>query len=152
MTLGQAESRVKEDLLEEKAAKMALSEAEAFLKELKQKKDIHKTAQEKNRTVEETGFFSRVKNRPPWAETPEVQEVLFSIGPSSPVAEKPFKLGSDYGIVLYKESRPAPMEDFEKDQERFHQALQQQKRTAIFEQWSRILREKAKVSINQDLL
>ncbi len=44
------------------------------------------------------------------------------------------------------------MEDFEKDQERFLQALQQQKRTAIFEQWSRILREKAKVSINQDLL
>ncbi len=70
MTLGQAESRVKEDLLEEKAAKIALSEAEAFLKELRQKKDIHKIAQEKNRMVEETGFFSRVKNRPPWAETP----------------------------------------------------------------------------------
>lgn len=152
MTLGQAESRVKEDLLEEKAAKIALSEAEAFLKELRQKKDIHKIAQEKNRMVEETGFFSRVRNRPPWAETREVQEVLFSIGPSSPIAEKPLKLGTDYGIVVYKESRPASMEDFEKDQERFLQALQQQKRTAIFEQWSRILRDKAKVSVNQDLL
>jgi peptidyl-prolyl cis-trans isomerase D len=152
MTLEQAESRVREDLLEEKAAKIALSEAEAFLKELRQKKDLHQVAREKNRTVEETGFFSRVKNRPPWVETPEVQEVLFSIGRFKPIVEKPFKLGTDYGIVVYKESRPASMEDFEKERERFFQALQQQKRTAIFEHWSRILREKAKVSINQDLL
>jgi peptidyl-prolyl cis-trans isomerase D len=152
MTLEQAESRVKEDLLEEKAAKLALSEAETFLKDLRQKKDIHPLAREKNRVVEETGFFSRVKNRPPWVETPEVQEVLFSVGPSNPIPEKPLKLGTDYGIVVYKESRPASMEDFEKDRERFFQALQQQKRTAIFEQWSRSLREKAKVSINQDLL
>jgi peptidyl-prolyl cis-trans isomerase D len=152
MTLEQAESRVKEDLLEEKAAKMALAEAESFLKEFGQKKDIVQIAREKNRPVEETGFYSRVKNRPPWVGTPEVQEVLFSIGPSTPVVEKPFKLGADYGILVYKESRPASMEDFEKEKERFFQALQQQKRSAILEQWNRILREKAKVSINQDLL
>jgi peptidyl-prolyl cis-trans isomerase D len=152
MTLEQAESRVREGLLEEKAAQIAYSEAEAFLKELRQKKDIHQIAREKNRTVEETGFFSRVKNRPPWAEAPEVQEVLYSIGPFNPMVAKPFKLGADYGIVMFKESRPASMEDFEKDRERFFQALQQQKRAALFEQWSRILREKAKVSINQDLL
>ena len=90
MTLGQAESRVKEDLIEEKAAKIALSEAETFLKELRQKKDIHKIAQEKNRTVEETGFFSRVKNRPSWVETPEVQEVLFSIGSDQSDSRKAF--------------------------------------------------------------
>jgi peptidyl-prolyl cis-trans isomerase D len=152
MTLEQAESRVREDLLEEKAAQIAFSEAEAFLKELRQKKDIHQIAREKNRTVEETGFFSRVKNRPPWMETPEVQEVLYSIGPFNPMVAKPLKLGADYGIVVFKESRPASMEDFEKERERFFQGLQQQKRTALFEQWSRILREKAKVSINQDLL
>jgi peptidyl-prolyl cis-trans isomerase D len=152
MTLEQAEARVKEDFLGEKAAQIALSEAEAFLKDLRQKKDIHQLAREKNRALEETGFFSRVKNRPPWVETPEVQEALFSIGPSNPIPAKPFKLGSDYGIVMYKESRPASLEDFEKDRERFFQALQQQKRSAVFEQWSRILREKAKVSINQDLL
>lgn len=152
MTFEQAESRVREDLIGEKAVQTALSEAEAFLKELRQKKDIHQIAREKNRTVEETGFFSRVKNRPPWVNTPEIQEALFSIGPSSPIIEKPFKLGTDYGIVVYKESRPASMEDFEKEQERFNQALQEQKRTALFEQWSRLLREKAKVSINQDLL
>jgi peptidyl-prolyl cis-trans isomerase D len=152
MTLEQAESRVREDLLGEKATQLALSEAEAFLKDLRQKKDIHQLAREKNRVLDETGFFSRVKNRPPWADSPEVQEILFSLGPSNSIAAKPFKLGTDYGIVVYKESRPASMEDFEKERERFFQALQQQKRTAIFEQWSRNLREKAKVSINQDLL
>ncbi len=152
MTLEQAESRVKADLIEEKAGQIARSEAEAFLKELRQQKDINRIAQEKKKTVEETGFFSRVKNRPPWVETPEVQEALFSIGPSNPLPEKPFKLGTDYGIVVYKESRSASMEDFEKDQVRFSQALQKEKRTAILQQWTRLLQEKAKVSINQDLL
>jgi hypothetical protein len=152
MTLSQAESRVKEDLINEKAAQTALSEAETFLKELRKKKDIQLIARERNRKLEETGFFSRAKKRPSWADTPEVQEVLFSIGPSSPIIEKPFKLGADYGIVVFKESRPASMEDFKKDEERFSQALQQQKKAVIFEQWSRWLRDKAKVSINQDLL
>ncbi|MGA3085213.1 MAG: hypothetical protein ABSE95_10505, partial [Thermodesulfobacteriota bacterium] len=139
-------------LINEKAAQTALSEAETFLKELRKKKDIQLIARERNRKLEETGFFSRAKKRPSWADTPEVQEVLFSIGPSSPIIEKPFKLGADYGIVVFKESRPASMEDFKKDEERFSQALQQQKKAVIFEQWSRWLRDKAKVSINQDLL
>lgn len=152
MTLGQAESRVKEDLLEEKAAQMTLSEAESFLKAVRQGKDFQQLAKEKNRKVEETGFFSRVKGLPTWATTPEIQGVLFSIGPSSPLSEKPFKLGADYGIAAFKESRRASLEDFNKDQERFSRALQQQKQSSLLEQWSTILREKAKVSINQDLM
>jgi hypothetical protein len=152
MTLNQAESRVKEDLLEDQSAAMALSESEAFLNELRKKKDVLQVARDKNRKADETGFFSRVKNRPPWAETPEGQEILFSIGPSHSIPEKPLKLGKDYLIIVFKESRPASLEAFQKDQEKFAQALQQQKQVAIFEQWSRFLREKAKVNINQDLL
>ncbi|MBI5605589.1 MAG: SurA N-terminal domain-containing protein [Deltaproteobacteria bacterium] len=152
MTLAQAESRVKEDLTEEKASQMALSEAEAALKSLRPGKDLQQWAKEKNKKWEETGFFSRVKNRPPWADTPEIQEVLFSIGPSNPVPGKPFKLGSDYGIVAFKESRRASLEDLKKDQERFSQALQQQKQYDMFGQWSRTLRENAQVTINRDLI
>jgi peptidyl-prolyl cis-trans isomerase D len=152
MTLAQAESRAKEDLLDEKAAQMTLSEAEAFLKALRQGKEFQLMSKEKNRKVEETGFFSRIKGIPTWASTPEVQGVLFSIGPASPLPEKPFKLGSDYGIAAFKDSRRASLDDFKKDQERFSQALQQQKRSAILEQWSRFLREKAKVIRNQDLI
>ena len=57
MTLEQAESRVKEDLLGEKAAKMALSEAEAFLKELRQKKDIHQIGPGKESNGGRDRFF-----------------------------------------------------------------------------------------------
>jgi peptidyl-prolyl cis-trans isomerase D len=152
MTLAQAESRVKEDFIEEKAGQMALSDAESSLKSLRQVKDFQQWAKEKNRKWEETGFFSRVKNPPAWASTQEILETLFSIGPSNPVPEKPFKEGSDYGIVVYKESRKASMEDFDKDRERIAQGLEQQKQYDLFEQWGRFLREKAKVSINQDLL
>jgi peptidyl-prolyl cis-trans isomerase D len=152
MTLAQAEGRVKEDYLEEKAAQMALSEAEAALKSLRQSKDFYQWAKEKNRKWEETGFFSRIKGFPSWAKTQEVADALLSIGPSQPLPEKPFKAGTDYGLVAFKESRRASFDDFKKDQDRFSQALEQQKRASIIEQWSRFLREKAKVSINQDLI
>jgi peptidyl-prolyl cis-trans isomerase D len=152
MTLAQAESRVKEDYIEDKAAQMALADAEASLKSLRQSKDFQQWAKEKNRKWEETGFFSRIKGFPAWAKTQEVMEILLSIGSSHPLPEKPLKLGSDFGIIAFKESRRASMEDFTKDQERFTQALQQQKRASILEQWSRLLREKAKISINQDLI
>ena len=152
MTLAQAETRVKEDLVEEKAAQTALSEAEAFLKELRKGREIQQLAREKNKKLEETGFFSRVKNLPSWASTPEAQRALFSVGSSNPLLEKPVKLGVDYGLIAFKESRPADLDTFKKDQERFSQALQQQKQNIILEQWSGLLREKAKVSINQDLM
>lgn len=152
MTLEQAESRVREELQEEKAAAKALSEAETFLSELHKKKDVLQVARDKNRKADETGFFSRIKNRPPWADTAEGQEILFSIGPSSPVPDKPLKLGKDNIVIIFKESRPASLEEFQKDQEKVAQALQQQKQTSLFQEWSRYLRKKAKVNINQDLL
>ena len=152
MTLAQAESRVKEDLVNEKAGQMALAEAEAFIKSFQKSKNLPEAARQQNRSIEETGFFSRAKNLPTWAGAREIQEALFSLGPTRPIVEKPFKTGSDYGVAVFKESRPAPMEDFKKDQTQFIQALHQQKQYALFEQWSRLLREKAKVRINQDLL
>lgn len=152
MTLAQAESRVKEDFAEEKAGQMASSEAAAFLKALRQGKEFQQWAKEKNLKGQETGFFSRVKNSPPWATTPEIQGILFSLGPSNRISEKPFKLGTDYGIVVFKESRRAALEDFNKDRERFAQALQQQKQATILEQWTLLLRQKAKVTVNKDLI
>jgi peptidyl-prolyl cis-trans isomerase D len=152
MTLAQAESRVKEDLIEEKAGQMAFSEAEALIKSLQKSKNPQEAVHQQNRKIEETGFFSRAKNMPSWAGAREIQEALFSLGPARRIVEKPFKAGSDYGVALFKESRPASLEDFKKDQQRFIEALQQQKQFALFEQWSRLLREKAKVRINQDLL
>ena len=89
---------------------------------------------------------------PPWAGTREIQESLFSLGVGHRIVDKPFIVGSDYGVAVFKESKPASLEEFKKDQQRFIEALQQQKQYALFEQWSRQLREKAKVRVNQDLL
>jgi peptidyl-prolyl cis-trans isomerase D len=152
MTLAQAESRVREDLMDETAGQKAFAEAEALIKSVQKSKDPLEAARQQNRKTEETGFFSRAKNMPSWAGTREIQEALLALGPAHRMVEKPFKAGSDYGVAFFKESRPASMEDFKKDQQRFIEALQQQKQFALFEQWSRQLREKAKVRINQDLL
>ncbi|HMK64825.1 MAG TPA: SurA N-terminal domain-containing protein [Thermodesulfobacteriota bacterium] len=152
MTLTQAESRAREDLIDEKAGQIALAEANAFIKTFQKSQDLQEAARKQSRKIEETGFFSRAKNMPPWAGTREIQESLFSLGVGHRIVDKPFIVGSDYGVAVFKESKPASLEEFKKDQQRFIEALQQQKQYALFEQWSRQLREKAKVRVNQDLL
>jgi len=152
MPFEQAESRVRQDYLEEKAGQLALSEAEAFLKTIPQGKDLQEKARAKTLSLQETGFYSRFKNTPSWASSPEAQQALFSLGPSSPVVKKPFQVGPDWGILVFKEYRAAPLDGFQQDKERFSQALLQQKRSTLIEDWARSLREKAKISINQDLI
>jgi parvulin-like peptidyl-prolyl isomerase len=68
------------------------------------------------------------------------------------VVKKPFQVGPDWGILVFKEYRAAPLDGFQQDKERFSQALLQQKRSTLIEDWARSLREKAKISINQDLI
>lgn len=152
MTLDQAQDRVKEDLLEESAAARARSEAETFLGEIKGKKDFVGAARARGLKIEESGFFTRIKNQPAWAQTPEGQEILFALGPSSPFPERPVTVGKDQVVVAFKERRPASAEGFEKDREKFAEALKQQKEALLLDRWKKGLRRKAKVTVYPDLL
>ncbi len=150
MTFEQAEARVTQDWLGEQAGTLARTEAETFLKEARSGGDWRALAREKNLPVAETGFFSRFRKCPAWAQTPENAPLLFSVGAGNPLPEKVLKAGSDYLFFAFKEYRPAPGEEFTQQQERLSQVLSQQKGSRLLEEWLQQLRRKAKVKIYQE--
>ena len=95
MTFAQAASRVEQDWRADQASLLAQSEAEKFLKEARQHKDWTALAREKNLTVEETGFFSRFKNLPSWANTQENFQAASALSADHPLPDKPLKVGAD---------------------------------------------------------
>ncbi|MBI5584317.1 MAG: SurA N-terminal domain-containing protein [Deltaproteobacteria bacterium] len=150
MSFAEAESRVQQDWLEEQAGLMAQAEAEKFLKEARSAGDWRKLAQEKNLSIEESGYFSRFKNLPAWAQTPENAQIIFSVGTGTPLPEKVLKAGSAYLFLAFKDYRKAAAEEFSQQQDRLAQVLRQQKGSRLLEEWLQQLRKKANIKIYQE--
>jgi peptidyl-prolyl cis-trans isomerase D len=150
MTFDQAASRVEQDWRAEQASLLAQAEAEKFLKEARQHKDWPALAREKNLTLEETGFFSRFKNLPSWANVQENFQAASALSAGHPLADKPLKMGPDYGVIGFKAYRAASQEEFNQQQDRFTTVLRQQKTGRLLEEWSRALQQKAKIKLYQE--
>ena len=150
MTFAQAASRVEQDWRAYQASLLAQSEAEKFLKEARQHKDWTALAREKDLTVEETGFFSRFKNLPSWANTQENFQAASTLSADHPLPDKPLKVGTDSVIIGFKTYRAASPEDFNQQKDRFTTVLRQQKTGRYLEDWAKALQRKAKIKLYQE--
>ncbi len=150
MTFAQAAPRVEQDWKAEQASLLAQSEAEKFLKEARQRKDWTTLAREKNLTVEETGFFSRFKNLPAWANTPENFQAASSLSADHPLPDKPLKVGADQVVIGFKAYRAASPEEFNQQKDRFTTVLRQQKTGRLLEEWTKALQRQAKIKLYQE--
>jgi peptidyl-prolyl cis-trans isomerase D len=150
MTFAQAAFRVEQDWRSAQASLLAQSEAEKFLKEARQHKDWTALAREKNLTVEETGFFSRFKNLPSWANTQENFQAASALSADHPLPDKPIKVGADQLVIGFKTYRAASPEDFDQQKDRFTTVLRQQKNSRLLEDWTKALQRKAKIKLYQE--
>ena len=150
MTFAQAATRVEQDWRAAQASLLAQSEAEKFLKEARQHKDWTALARERNLAVEETGFFSRFKNLPSWANTPENLQVASTLSADHPLPDKPLRVGADLLIIGFKTYRAASPEDFDQQKDRFTAVLRQQKTGRLLEDWTKALQQKAKIKLYQE--
>jgi peptidyl-prolyl cis-trans isomerase D len=150
MTFAQAAFRVEQDWRAEQASLLAQSEAEKFLKEARQRKDWTALAREKNLTIEETGFFSRFKNLPSWANTPENFQAASALSADHPLPDKPLTVGADRVIIGFKTYRAASPEEFNQQKDRFTTVLRQQKNGRYLEDWTKALERKAKIKLYQE--
>ncbi|RPH88879.1 MAG: hypothetical protein EHM75_03245, partial [Desulfobacteraceae bacterium] len=150
MTFAQAALRVEQDWRTDQASLLAQSEAEKFLKEARKHKDWTALAREKNLPVEETGYFSRFKNLPSWANTQENFQAASGLSAEHPLPDKPLKVGGDPMIIGFKSYRAASSEDFNQQKDRFTTVLRQQKNGRYLEDWTKALQQKAKIKLYQE--
>lgn len=101
-----------------------------------------------------TGLFaySDKGNVPDIGNAPDLMEAAFKLTTASPVAKEPFKVGNRWYAIRLKQRVEGPKEEFAKTKEQIKQKLLPKKQEEALAAWTKGLREKAKIEINQALV
>ncbi len=146
--------QVEKALRESKAYELVLQKGNHLLEQLKKEKEITKLATNNNIKIEETGWFQR--NAP---QLPKVGELAdfrggagLTLSKHKPIGDKLYTQRDAVILLAFKESRPADMEQFEKEKDNLKkQALAESRQRAMIK-FIEGLKAKAKIKVNDAML
>ena len=99
-----------------------------------------------------TGFFKRNAPIPQIGYEQEISQAAFSLSRENPLPEKPLKGKNGYYVIRFKDRKLPESEEFEKEKSSVKDRLLRQKQYKTFETWLGQLREKSKITKQEDLL
>ncbi len=99
-----------------------------------------------------TGFFKRNASIPEIGYEQEISQAAFLLSKENPVPEKPLKGKNGYYVIRFKDRKLPEATEFEKEKSSVKDRLLRQKQYKIFETWLTQLREKSKITRQEDLL
>lgn len=99
-----------------------------------------------------TFVFSDKGNIPDIGNAPDLMEGAFKLSPAAPVASEPFKVGNRWYAIRLKQRIEAPKTDFDKAKQQIKLKILPKKQEEALAAWTKDLRAKAKVEINQALV
>ncbi|MSN24917.1 MAG: peptidylprolyl isomerase [Geobacter sp.] len=142
--LSEIKSAVEEKARVAKSAELAKQKAEEAAKQLSAKAVIK---------TQSTGSFgySAKGEIPAIGVSPELTDEVFKLTVSQAPAT-PFKVGNRWFAVRVKNRLEAPKADFEKTKEELKKSMLPKKQEEALAAWTKGLREKAKIEINQALV
>ena len=134
----------------EQAERLAQEKADKLLTKLKETKDLASLAKAEALTVEETGAFARRGGYiPKIGVVPDLKTEAFRLTPDAPVASQSYIWGGNAFIAVLKEYIPADPEQLEEQRDDLRQSLLQRKKTAAYQEFTKYLKERAKIEYNQ---
>lgn len=100
-----------------------------------------------------TGIFgySDKGNVPEIGNAPDLMEAAFKLTAGAPAANEPFKVGNRWYAIRLKQRIEAPKAEFDKNKQQIKLKLLPKKQEETLGAWTKSLREKAKIEINQAL-
>ncbi|MEI6305541.1 MAG: SurA N-terminal domain-containing protein, partial [Deltaproteobacteria bacterium] len=143
--LAEIKSDVEQKAKEAGSIELARKKAEDAAKLLAGKNSL------KTRTTASFGF-SLQGNVPSIGVNPELMEAAFKLTPAAPAAATPFKVGNSWYAVRLKNRVEAPRAEFDKAKEQLKQKLLPKRQDEAVEKWTKELRSKVKIEINQVLV
>jgi peptidyl-prolyl cis-trans isomerase D len=151
--LDSVRERIEKGLKESKAYESALQKGNALLEQLKKEKDIAKLATANNLKVEETGSFLRsTPQLPTLGELAELRSARLALSTQQPIADKLYTQKDHAYILALKDSQPADMAQFEKEQDNLKkQALAESRQRALIK-FLETLKAKATIKVNNAFL
>ena len=96
--------------------------------------------------------FSDKGNVPEIGNAPDLMEAAFKLTAAAPVANEPFKVGNRWYAVRLKQRIEAPKAEFDTTKQQIKQKLLPKKQEEALAAWTKGLRDKAKIEINQTLI
>ena len=105
----------------------------------------------KTRTTGAFGYSDK-GNVPEIGSAPDLMEAAFKLTAAAPVANKPFKVGNRWYAIRLEQRIEAPKAEFDKTKQQIKQKLLPKKQEEALAAWTKGLREKAKIEINQTLI
>lgn len=142
--LAEIKPAVEEKTKAAKSVELAKQKAEEAAKQLSSKADI------KTRTTGSFGF-SAAGEIPTIGAAPEMAEAVFKLT-TAQAAASPFKVGNRWYAVRVKSRTEAPKSEFEKTKEELKKKMLPKKQEDALASWTKELRAKAKIEINQALV
>lgn len=137
----------------EKAEQLAKEKAEAILAKAKEVKNLATVASEQKLTIEDTGLFTRQGSYiPKIGSVPELKNAVFSLTPEAPLAPQAYLWNGTAFVAALKEKSAPTAEEFEKQKTAIRDQLLKRKQDDAMTEMTRILKQKAVITYNQDAL
>lgn len=142
--LAEIKTAVEEKTRAAKAIDLAKKKAEEAVKQFSSKGDV------KTQVTGSFGFTT-TGDIPSIGASPEMAEAVFKLS-ASQAPDSPFKVGNRWYAVRVKSRTEAPKADFDKSKEELKKKMLPKKQEEALTNWTKELRAKAKIEINQALV
>jgi len=149
--LEEVAEQVREDLVMERARERARSEAETFLKRLRDGEGWSELAAAEGLEPETSDFFKRGGRIQGIGTAPDLQEAAFALDAQNPYPEGVFESGSGFHVIRWEAYKGIEEEGYREAEAEVRRTLRNMKHQVIFDAWLENLRAEAEIEQLQRL-
>ncbi len=144
--------KVKADLILDKKAEQAKTDAESLLAALKDGNEMAAASKERDLKVQSTGFFKRNDSIPNIGFEREIATVAFELSAQNTLPPEVLDGPKGYYVIRFKQRKEPAMADFDKEKDSIRNRLLQQKRFKAFQSWLDQRKKSSEIVIEETLL
>jgi hypothetical protein len=120
------------------------------LKAVKESGSLKEESKKLNLEIISTGFFKRNDPIPKIGSDIQINKTVFMLSEKNRLAGDVVKGTGGYYVIEFKESKTPLTKDFDKEKTKIIENLQEQKKMKLYNSWLVQLKDKSKISINDD--
>jgi peptidyl-prolyl cis-trans isomerase D len=143
---------VKADLLKQRQAERAKSEAEALLAEIAKGTPLSEAVTQRSLSLQETGLFKRTGSIPKLGYEPEIIQSAFKLSTAKPLHEVPLEARQGWYVIRLKDRRLPDGDGFAQEKDTLSNQLDVQKKQSAVQQWLADLKASSQIETNQKML
>ncbi len=144
--------KVKADLIKEKKAGQAQTDAKSLLATLSGGSEMAAAAQEFDLNVQSSGWFKRNDAIPNIGFARNIAAAAFELSAQNNLPQEILEGPKGYYVIKFKQRKAPAMADFDREKENIHNRLLQQKRFKAFQSWLDQRKKTSEILIEEKLL